>query len=98
MKKLVYSTLCALTLTLFASGCYTLVHDVGKGAQSDASAEERQWYALWGLVPLGKVESHDIAGGATDYTVKTEQNVIDVLMNLFTAWVTIYSRTVTVTR
>ena len=60
--------------------------------------EKRQWYVLWGLVPIGEVDSATLAGGATDYTIKTEQNVLDVLINFVTSMATVYSRTVSVTK
>ena len=37
-----------------------------------------------------------MAGGATDYTVTTEQSFLDVVINIFTGLVTIYSREITV--
>jgi len=39
-----------------------------------------------------------MAAGTTDYTIKTEQSALDVVINIFTSWVTVYSRTVTVTK
>jgi hypothetical protein len=34
--------------------------------------------------------------GADDYTIHTKQSAIDVVLNIFTSLVTVYSRTVTV--
>jgi len=39
-----------------------------------------------------------MSGGATDYTIKTEFSVVDVVIGLFTGYVTVYPRTVTVTK
>jgi hypothetical protein len=39
-----------------------------------------------------------MAGSAKNYTIKTEQSVLDVVINLFTSIVTVNSRTVTVTK
>jgi hypothetical protein len=39
-----------------------------------------------------------MASGASDYTIKTEQNAVDVLINIVLAIVTIKPRTVTVTK
>ncbi len=98
MKKTWLSCSLALVLALSSASCYTLNHTVGKGAQGSTEVAKRQWWALWGLVPLGEIDSQDLAGGAKDYGVRTEWTVIDVLLNLLTAWVTIYSQTVTVTK
>ena len=79
-------------------GCAAHTHLIGKGAQGDNVTEGRQWYILFGLVPLNNIDSHDMAADADDYTIKTEQSVLDVIMNMFTGIVTVNSRTVTVTR
>ena len=98
MKKLT-SVLCTFALAAALTGCMTLNHDVGKGAQGSSSVEKRQWYAIWGLVPLsGEVDSQEMAKGATDYTVKSEQNIIDILLSIVTGFVTINCQTVTVTK
>jgi hypothetical protein len=97
MKKIV--SLAGITvLALAISGCFTLTHEVGRGAQGGSETSKRQWYALWGLVPLGETDSQDMANGATDYTVKSEQNITDIILNIFTGIVTINSMTVTVTK
>lgn len=80
------------------TGCAAHIHKVGKGAQGNNMTEARQWYVLWGLVPINDVDSADMAGSATDYTIKTEQSALDVIINLFTSAITVNSRTVTVTQ
>ncbi len=96
MKKV---TIIIMLITLLALvGCATHIHTIGKGAQSGQTIETRQWYALWGLVPLNEVDTSTIAGDATDYEIKTEQNALDIILNIFTSAITIYSRTVTVTK
>lgn len=80
---------------LFAA-CTTHVHTVGSGAQGGNKMEERQWYVLWGLVPINEVDSHEMAGDASNYTITTEQAPLDVIINIFTTYVTVVSRTVTV--
>jgi len=80
------------------SGCFTQRHVVGDGSQSGQVEEVRQWFVLWGLVPINEVHSADMADGARNYEVKTEHNALDVIIGVFTSWITIYPRTVTVTR
>ncbi|MBC8415916.1 MAG: hypothetical protein ISS80_04090 [Candidatus Cloacimonetes bacterium] len=96
MKKV---TIIIMLVTLFALiGCATHIHTIGKGAQGGQMIETRQWYALWGLVPLNEVDTHAIAGDVTDYEIKTEQNALDIILNIFTSAISVYSRTVTVTK
>jgi hypothetical protein len=94
MRK-VLSIVVLLSL-LFMIGCTAHTHIVGNGAQGKGSSQQRQWYVLWGLVPINDVQTSQMAGGATDYTIKTEQSALDVIINIFTGLVTVYSRTVTV--
>jgi hypothetical protein len=96
MKKV--GAVLMLAVMLFIVGCAAHTHIVGNGAQGDERAQQRQWYILWGLVPINTVDSHVMAGSAKDYTIKTEASALDVVLNIFTGWVTVYSRTVTVTQ
>lgn len=84
--------------TFLFSGCFTQRHVVGEGSQSGEVEEVRQWFVLWGLVPINEVDSWELADGARNYEVKTEHSALDVIIGIFTGWVTIYPRTVTVTR
>lgn len=88
----------AMALVLPLASCYTMTHQVGDGGTGQSETSKRQWFILWGLVGLNDVDSHELAAGATDYTIQTEQSAIDVLINLFTAAVTVYSREITVTK
>lgn len=97
MKKLVQVVVLAAML-LVLIGCAAHTHIVGNGAQTGAMEEQRQWYVLWGLVPINEVNTDVMAAGATDYTIKTEQSALDVVINIFTTWVSVNSRTVTVTK
>ena len=96
MKKLVSLAGSLALAALVTTGCYTLDHRVGNGSQGGVEREERQWYILFGLIPLNEVDSHEMAAGAANYDVRSQIGPIDVLLNLFTGWVTIYSQTVTV--
>ncbi len=98
MKKTCLSCLLALVLAISSTACYTLNHTVGDGAQGTTEVSKRQWWAVWGLVPIGEVDSYDLAKGAKDYSVETQWTIIDILLNLITGWVTIFSQTVTVTK
>lgn len=84
--------LCSFLLT----SCYTITHKVGNGAQGSTTTSERQWYILWGLVPINHVDSQAMAGGATDYTITTQATFVDVIIGAVTGIVTVAPRTVTV--
>jgi hypothetical protein len=85
-----------IVFVVMLSGCAAHIHKIGKGAQGNDMVEKRQWYALFGLIPLNEVDSAEMAGGAKDYTITTQQNEIDILLNIFTSYITVNSRTVTV--
>lgn len=93
IKKIICLTL--IVFVLFP-GCYSISHTVGDGHKGSNIETARQWYVLWGLVPLNKVDSKDMAKGATDYTIKTEITALDFLISIVTGWVTIYPMTVEV--
>ena len=81
---------------LFIIGCSAHVHTVGKGPQGNTVMEERQWYILFGYVPLNEVDTNTMAGEATDYEIRTEETATDIIISLFTGVVSVHSRTVTV--
>jgi hypothetical protein len=95
MKKLVAAILLVVFCFVLV-GCFTIRHQVGNGAQTGVQVEKKQWFILWGLVPLNNVDTNQMSGGATDYTIKTEFSVVDVIIGIFTGYVTIYPRTVTI--
>ncbi len=84
------------SLVLILVGCAGHIHKIGQGAQGNNVIQERQWYILWGIVPLNDIRTDQMTSAA-DYTIKTEQSALDVIINIFTSVVTVYSRTVTVT-
>ena len=96
MKKVV--AVFTLAVMMFMVGCAAHTHVVGSGAQGNEVTQQRQWYVLFGLVPINNVDTEQIAQGTTDYTIKTEQSALDVIINIFTGLVSVYSRTVTVTQ
>jgi hypothetical protein len=81
---------------LFVIGCSMHVHKVGNGAQGNDMMEARQWYVLFGLVPINEVNTNAMAGAATDYEIRTGHTVFDFIINIFTSVVSVNSRTVTV--
>ena len=98
MFKKALPIIMAAIMMLSIVGCYSQTFVVGNGAQGAQTEETRQWYILFGLVPLNTVDSKAMAGDAANYTIHTEQSFLDVVINIFTSAVTVYSRTVTVTK
>ncbi len=96
MKQLIIKVLAVGMIAAFMSSCMAVEHTVGAGAQGAQSSLERQWYVLWGLVPINKVDSKAMASGKADYTVKTEVTPLDVVINAVTGVVSVYSQTVEV--
>lgn len=97
MKKLIVLVLVA-ALCFSAVGCYTFNHKIGNGAQGSNTVTQKQWFVLWGLVPINQVDSKALAGGAADYNVKTQFDFVDVIITAFTGMVTVHVQTVTVTK
>jgi hypothetical protein len=101
MSKKNLTKIIVILLVLFMfilPACATHIHVVGEGAKTGVVEQERQWYVLWGLVPINKVNTNEMAKGAKNYTIKTEASVLDVIINIFTTYVSITSRTVEVQR
>jgi hypothetical protein len=97
MKRVVCLVL-VLALAWGSLGCYTMKHTVGTGPQTGVKSSDRQWFILFGLVPLGRTDSKDVAGGSENYRVTTKFGVVDILLNIFTGLLTIESRTIIVER
>ena len=92
------SAMLFLAASFMMTGCFTQRHVIGDGAQTGDVEEVRQWFVLWGLVPINKVDSAEIANCAYDYEIKTEHNALDVIIGIFTGAISVLPRTVTITR
>ena len=100
-----------ITITLIISmlfiSCATHLHTVGHGPQAGVKATARQYYLLWGFVPLNTVDTNEMAGTdingnqIENYEIQTQFGALDIVINWVSA-VTIgglvSSRTVTVTK
>ena len=90
------SAICLIVAMLFVIGCAAHTHKVGNGAQGNDITQTRQWYILWGLVPINDVDTNAMAGEATDYDITTKLSTLDVVLSAVLYQVSIYCRTVTV--
>ena len=88
-----------LVVSMFAISCsYQHRHLIGNGPQSGVELTRKQWYALWGLVPVNDVNVTELAGNSENYEVYSRRSAGDVFLNLITGLVSFTSRTVTVTK
>ena len=96
-----------LIISMLFISCATHLHTVGYGPQTGVKATARQYYLLWGLVPLNTVDTNEMAGTdingnqIENYDIQTQFGALDIVINWVSA-VTIgglvSSRTVTVTK
>lgn len=99
MKKFkLYSIALTLTVSVLMTSCFSVTHTVGAGAKGSDTQSAKQWFALFGLIPISNADSKAMAGGATDYTINTQRSFVDGLIGIITGFVTIYPTTVTVTK
>lgn len=96
MRRLTAAT--ALIGLLLITACSAHIHTVGSGPTGSDAQIQRQWYVLWGIVPINSVDSHAMAGNATNYRIRTEVTPVDFIISMFTGMVTVSCRSVTVTK
>ena len=99
MKKAVVMIM--IVSSLFLIGCSTHFHTVGTGPQTGVSNTARQFYLLYGLIPINSVDTGAMAGGAANYEIQTQVGPMDVVINVASAVAIagiVSSRSVTVTK
>ena len=86
-----------MAISVLMTSCYTYRLDIGKGAPKKdfVSVHKKRWYLLWGLSPLNTVDDKKLAAGATDYSVRSQTNIVDFLIGIPTLYF-LRSQTVTV--
>ena len=96
MRKFLKAAVLLLCLAFTMSSCYTHTHVVGDGAQTGVTVSKKQWYAIWGLVPIGQEVDTKALAGKDDYTIKTQHSFVDMVISAFTGIVSIQVKTVEV--
>ena len=99
MKKAVVMIM--IVSSLFLIGCSTHVHTVGTGPQTGVENTARQYYLLYGLIPLNSIDTDEMAGSAANYEIQTQVGPIDAVINIASVVAIagiVSSRTVTVTK
>ncbi|NEM99543.1 Bor family protein [Pontibacter burrus] len=80
MKKTFKLMAAAVLMSSMLTSCYTYTTVVGNGAQGNTQVRKMNHYVIYGLAPVGVSNPAEMAGGAKDYTVKTEHTFIDGLI------------------
>ena len=96
MKKIIPMLLIMFAMVIV--GCSAHVHTVGNGPQTGEVESARQWYLLYGIIPINTVDTGAMAIGSDNYEITTVTGPIDILIGIPALYVTVSSRTVTVTR
>jgi len=77
-------------------GCMTHEHIVGTGAATGYTESAKQWYLLWGLVPLNNVDTKAMSGDSENYKIITQTTLIDAILSGIGGVATLQVRTVQV--
>ena len=101
-KKLI-----VIVISMLFISCATHIHTVGYGPQTGVKATARQYYLLWGFIPLNTVDTNEMAGTdingnqIENYEIHTQYGALDIAINwislVTTGWF-FSSRTVSVTK
>jgi len=76
LKLVAGALICMFTMT----SCYTYNVVVGDGAKGNTEVKEWNTYFLFGLIPANTSDAKQMAGGATDYNVKTQMTFVNGLL------------------
>ena len=103
MKK--KTTVLMVATTLLIVACSTHVHTIGTGPETGERVTARQFYLIYGLIPLNTVDTDEMADSAANYEIQTQVGIVDAGIAVGLAIVTlgvgpaiVQSRTVTVTK
>ena len=86
----------ALALVLLTA-CQVHSHRIGGGATGSGEESARQFYILFGWLPLNDVDTQRMTADLSSYEIRTEFSAIDLLLTPLLL-LTVTSRTVTVYR
>lgn len=101
MSKLItkaMSLVLVLSMLAVSTGCYSHRHVVGGYSGMGTRQEFREWYVLWGIVPIVEkdAEVQAYVASTDSYAITWEFTPIDVIIGIFTGIVTIGPRTVAI--
>ncbi len=88
----VLCTLCALL-----PACQSVYHTVGAGATGGETASTSQWYAFWGLLPIGGApDVRDLVDDRANYTAYDGFGFADVVLSTVAFPVSFCRKTISV--
>ena len=96
LKRL--ATIVILLVIACVIGCAKHTHTVGHGPGFNRTNVERQWYILYGLVPINDIDTKSMAEGRSNYQITMQITLMDFIYQAILSPMTITSRTVSVTR
>lgn len=96
MKSLISSLIILAMISFTLSSCFTSTYVVNDGAQGINTVKEKQWYVLWGLVPMNDVDVKEMANNHENYTITDTFSFLDFVIGIFTSTVSIYPKTIEV--
>ncbi len=70
--------------SMLLTSCYSYTSVVGEGAKGMTQITKKNHYVIAGLGAINVSDSKAMAGGAKNYTVKTEQTFVDGLLSMIT--------------
>jgi uncharacterized protein YceK len=94
--KFLKTVLVVLLVSTLLIGCYTIKYQMGSGPQTGQVATAKQWYVLWGLVPINHVDVPTMIGNTTNYQYRSQLTFVDCVINCITGSVSVYCQTVEV--
>lgn len=96
MKRSILKLSLIAGVLFFVTSCYTYTFNVGDGAQTGVTVEEKNHYLIYGLAPIKTSDPTEMAGGAENYEVTIEHTFVDGLLNALTGG--LYAPTTTTVR
>ena len=86
----------ALIMIITLSSCLSMQYVSGTGASKSIVVKKKQWFALWGMVPLNPVNPKEMAEKSNNYIVKTEFSFGDILLGILIFATSFERQTITV--
>ena len=69
---------------------------VGEGSKSGIVNSQKNWYILWGAVPIIEANQEELIGDAKNYEYVTETDLLDSIINAAGIMLSVGTRTVKV--
>ncbi|MDG1885363.1 MAG: Bor family protein [Flavobacteriaceae bacterium] len=84
MKKTMKMMSVVFTASMLLTSCFSYTSVVGIGAQGTSQTTNWNHYVIYGLAPIKVSDSKQMANGAENYTIHTEQSFVNGLVSFLT--------------